>query len=66
MRRKYSVVEINRMRTAISGATPCTGKSYTERLLEIEEKLRTHMLNGTDPSELITQPDRLLREDDAA
>ncbi|WP_274378821.1 hypothetical protein [Alkalilacustris brevis] len=40
--------------------------SYTERLVEVEEKLRTHILNGTDPSELMAAPEDLLRKIDAA
>ncbi len=60
------MVEINRMRVAISVATPVQGMSYTERLVEVEEKLRTHILNGTDPSELMAAPEDLLRKIDAA
>jgi len=51
--RKYSVSEIDRMRKAIEWSFP-TGVSYdaVDRAAEIEERLRTYMLNGTDPKEL--------------
>jgi hypothetical protein len=51
--RKYSISEINRMRNAIAGCYP-SGESYraSERSAEVEDRLRTHMQNGTDPEEL--------------
>ena len=51
--RKYSVGEIDRMRTLI-GCLYWPGISYDpgQRSAEIEDRLRTYMLNGTDPSEL--------------
>lgn len=51
--RKYSVAEIDRMRRALEWAYP-TGVSYyaEQRGAEIENRLRTYMQNGTEPSEL--------------
>lgn len=50
VQRKYSINEIDRMRSAIHQA------SYWYRGFEsheqTEDKLRTHMLNGTEPEEL--------------
>ncbi len=45
--RKYSVAEIDRMRHAIS----CGYMGPSNSTL-IEDRLRTYMLNGTDPEEL--------------
>jgi hypothetical protein len=42
--RKYSVDEIERMRDAVRHLTTH---------LEVEDQLRTYMLNGTDPEELV-------------
>lgn len=49
--RKYSVSEIDRMRRAIfeMRLLPYGGDSIQQI---IEERLRTYMLNGTDPEEL--------------
>lgn len=53
MTRKYTVAEIDRMRRAIEWSYP-SGVTYyqAERSAEIEDRLRTYMVNGTDPSEL--------------
>lgn len=45
--RKYSVAEIDAMRAAIGNSIR---RPVDERV--IEERLRTHMLNGTEPEEL--------------
>jgi hypothetical protein len=47
-RTAYSVKEIDRMRHAIGYLVPDT----PERRADIEDRLRTYMLNGTDPEEL--------------
>lgn len=50
MQRKYSISEIDRMRVAIS-----SGMSWSHGAKDtpiIEDRLRTHMLNGTEPEEL--------------
>jgi hypothetical protein len=46
--RKYSVSEIDRMRRAVALMMigPCRNGA------EVEDRLRTYMLNGTDPEEL--------------
>lgn len=44
--RKYLVAEIDRMRRAISFGYSCDGSA------DIENRLRTYMLNGTSPEEL--------------
>lgn len=43
--RKYSVAEIDRMRKAIDS-------TYYLQAPAVEDRLRTYMLNGTDPEEL--------------
>lgn len=52
--RKYSVAEIDRMRDAVRSMMPLYGLDWGgEGFLRIvEERLRTHMLNGCDPDEL--------------
>lgn len=53
LRRKYSVAEIDAMRRAISWSYPSGGPFYAaERAAEIEQRLQTYMMNGTDPAEL--------------
>ena len=47
--RKYSVAEIDRMRNAVYGLYP---ESYWPKAPEVEDRLRTYMLNGTTPEEL--------------
>lgn len=47
--RKYSVPEIDRMRMAIYGLYP---ESNWTKAPEVEDRLRTYMLNGTTPDEL--------------
>lgn len=51
--RKYSVSEIDQMRRNIEHSYP-SGVAYyaEERSKQIEDRLRTYMLNGTEPSEL--------------
>lgn len=50
---KYTVAEIDRMRRAIEGSYP-SGVIYNgkERAAEVEDRLRTHMQNGTTVTEL--------------
>ena len=52
-KRKYSVEEIDTMRGFVTHLFPW-GVSYRPevRAREVEERLRTHMLNGTTPGEL--------------
>lgn len=54
MDRKYTVAEIDQMRSSIRWSYPC-GVSYypDQREREIEDRLRTYMLNGTEPEELV-------------
>ena len=51
--RKYSVAEIDEMRRYVGALYPC-GVSYRahDRAADVEDRLRTHMQNGTEPSEL--------------
>lgn len=50
---KYSVDEIDRMREAIRRSYPLGVAYYKkERDADIENRLRTYMLNGTTPGEL--------------
>ena len=50
--RKYSVNEIDRMRAAI--VAPARQRPVTEFIdaATVEDRLRTYMLNGTEPEEL--------------
>lgn len=53
--RKYSVDEIDAMRLSVelivlNRARPLLQKE--SRLVQIENELRTHMINGTEPEEL--------------
>lgn len=58
--RRYSIDEIDSMRAsliALINPLPVTGVSYGGRgreeiAAEAEDRLRTHMLNGTDPKDL--------------
>lgn len=50
--RHYSVIEIEIMRHCIAASIPRYGLKHTDWVSEIEEKLRTYILNGTDPREL--------------
>lgn len=51
--RKYSVAEIDKMRSALRFMVPLPAYSNDiERIAE--DQLRTHMLNGTDPEDLVT------------
>jgi hypothetical protein len=51
--RKYSIQEIDRMRQCIRYSYPSGVPYYEhERAADIENRLRTYMLNGTDPKEL--------------
>lgn len=51
--RKYSVSEIDQMRNSVDWMTTPYGAYYPEkRKAEIEDRLRTYMLNGTEPREL--------------
>ena len=51
MTRKYSVSEIERMRNAVRLMIP-DRLDAALRVIEIEERLRTYMINGTEPEEL--------------
>lgn len=54
--RKYSVAEIDRLRDAIRWSYPSGVPFYEkDRNADIEDRLRTYMLNGTDPAELEQQ-----------
>lgn len=51
--RKYTTHEIDSMRDSISKSYPPGVQFYAnERTADIENRLRTHMMNGTDPKEL--------------
>jgi hypothetical protein len=52
--RKYSVSEIDQMRRAVNEMLMRPGTVFraSERTVAVEERLRTYMLNGTDPEEL--------------
>lgn len=52
--RKYSFSEIESMRSALAMSYP-TAISYnaSERSKEVEERVRTLMIGGVDPSEVI-------------
>jgi hypothetical protein len=53
--RRYTVYEIDEMRAWISFGSPdLTNRSFAqgERESMVEDRLRTHMVNGTDPIEL--------------
>ena len=52
MKQTYSARDIETMRYVIASSTPTTGASRQERIAEIEEKLRTYMVAGIDPSDL--------------
>jgi hypothetical protein len=51
MTRKYSISEIERMRNAVRLMIPDRLDAALQ-VVEIEERLRTYMANGTDPEEL--------------
>lgn len=54
--RKYSFSEIESMRQAISWSYPCNVPFYPEqRTKEIEERVRTLIVGGVDPHEVIEQ-----------
>lgn len=56
--RKYSVSEIDSMRNTISsyGWAPNSGAYYpADRAMEIEERLRTYMIAGVEPTELFQE-----------
>lgn len=50
--RKYTVGEIDRMRSEIEWSYPSGPYNAIERNADIENRLRTHMQNGTTPEEL--------------
>ena len=52
MRRSYSAKDIGMMRYVIASSIPLTTVSQQDRILEIEEMLRTYMIAGTDPLDL--------------
>ena len=47
--RKYSVAEIDRMRNAVYQLYP---EWYNPKPAQVEDRLRTYMLNGNSPEEL--------------
>ena len=57
MSRTYSVDEIDRMRRALVWLLPRGPWHGNEREEAIEQQLRTHMLNGTEPGELESAAD---------
>lgn len=62
-RRKYSVEEIDRMRAAIAaGRVHGYHINADARDRLIEDRLRTYMLNGTEPKELEDEAERWLKE----
>lgn len=68
MERKYSIAEVEGMRQSVE--TLCTryGQSYDpkERVIQVEQQLRTYMQNGTDPKELAeAASERIRREIEA-
>jgi hypothetical protein len=57
MERKYSVSEINAMRSALRTlCEPPPGFGYYEADVDrkVELQLQTHMMNGTDPADLLS------------
>jgi hypothetical protein len=58
MPRKYSTSEIHSMRVALNLIVPWRD-SRQVRIIEIEEQLRTYMLNGTSPEELEREANRI-------
>jgi len=50
--RKYSVAEIDLMRRYVAATVLDFSMTPEFRAATIEERLRTYMLNGTDPDEL--------------
>jgi hypothetical protein len=59
--RKYSVQEIDQMRAAIDRGfyRPCDDMKAAAL---VEDRLRTHMLNGTEPNELERAADAFVAE----
>jgi len=57
--RKYSVDEIDRMRRAIEWSYGDGVFTMADRQADVENRLRTHMINGTDPEELENEASRL-------
>jgi hypothetical protein len=51
MKRKYSVAEIDQMRNVVALMVP-ERERPSDRVIEIEERLRTYMASGTEPDEL--------------
>lgn len=61
--RKYSVSEIDEMRFNIRRAFGPGSYYEAERAAAVEDRLRTHMQNGTDPEELRDAADqRMMKE----
>lgn len=62
--RKYSIAEIDQMRAAIRSICIQSGVAYypAEKTAEIEERLRTYMINGTEPVELRNAADKTIRQ----
>lgn len=60
---KYSVAEIQNMRESLRWILmPANGSFMPSELdAQIERQLQTHMLNGTDPAELNTAMDQVIR-----
>lgn len=59
--RKYSVAEIDRMRRDVSTIANLGGQAF-EGAAVIEGRLRTYMLNGTEPEELSAEAERIMAE----
>lgn len=60
MERKYSISEIDQMRRALEALASYRHQVFhpAERAAAVEDRLRTHMLNGTDPEELEEEAQR--------
>lgn len=61
MERKYSFGEIESMRRALEWSYP-SGVSYyaAERSKEIEERVRTFMVGGVEPQEVVDECNKIL------
>jgi hypothetical protein len=60
--RAYTVAEIDRMRTAVEWMQSDGPYRPSERVHEIEERLRTYMLAGIDPQDLENQARKMVTE----
>jgi hypothetical protein len=49
---RYTLAEIDEMRASLERKAAIDGVMLHERTLTVEQRLRTHMMNGTTPEEL--------------